>query len=59
MIFFLFVLKKQVKAEVRKQPFKCVPRGKKIKQGKSLKNNYGKVFFFVKLQAVFQQIYEK
>ena len=25
---FLFVLNKQVKAEVRKQPFKCVPREK-------------------------------
>ena len=46
--FFLFMLNKQVKAEVRKQPFKCVPK-EKIKQGKSLKNNCEKVIFFGKI----------
>ena len=41
-LFFLFVLNKQAKAEVRKQPSKCVPR-EKINQGKPLKNNCEKV----------------
>ena len=34
-LFFLFVLNKRAKAEVWKQPSKCVPR-EKTKQGKSL-----------------------
>ena len=45
---FLFVLDKEIKAEVWKQPFKCVPR-EKIKQGKSLKNDCEKVIFLIKL----------
>ena len=45
---FLFILNKQVKAEVGKQPVKCVPK-EKIKQGKSLKNNCEKVIFFGKI----------
>ena len=35
---FLFVLNEQVKEEVQKQPFKCVPREKIKKVGKILQN---------------------
>ena len=44
---FLFVLNKQVKVEVQKQPFKCVPREKKV--GEILEKKLSKKSLFGKV----------
>ena len=45
----MLVLNKQVKAEVRKQPFKCIPRGKNKKVGKILQKQLRKSSFLGKV----------
>ena len=48
---FMFILNKQVKAEVLKQPFKCVPSEKKLKSRENPSKTTTKEFFFGRIAA--------
>ena len=52
----MFILNKQVKAEVLKQPFKCVPSEKKLKSSENPSKTTTKEFFFGRIAANLQKV---
>ena len=52
----MFILNKQVKAEVLKPPFKCVPSEKKLKSRENPSKTTTKEFFFGRIAANLQKV---